>query len=555
MIVRGDDMKGYQLKITLQHPNITIWRSIQIPREFTFEILHDSIQVLFGWQDCHPYNFKCTKLKSGHTNHIISCDDKLSSHLETGQSFLYTYDYNANWIHKILVEEEVMMDVDYPVLLHWEGENLAENCNDYQHYMQLKKILNDIHHPDYKDTREWMKYQHIPFQEAYVKDELQNIDVYAYDEPILDIDISEQLDTAVTLLRDTLFSFKISDISVVVVHTEEKHKIFAINRLYDSITVQIYDNETDFLIGIDNISQHMVYNLYTNAYNIVMFKDPFPDAEHWSTKDHCCVVKKMRMGHMLMDVNDKEAKEIIQDIHHAMDILTHCTHTTLAGMNEGYLLLGTWDHNEQLSITYPMMQMQGSITTARLHPKQIESMQDVKAYDYNVNIDLLARPAEQSYINHELEICFVLENDTISLCEPILRRYFKTFADLNDIVLSLLCNFIKDVGKMKSITINNDNLHLMLEGICKDLNIPLFTKDFTTKAQEKMNYESFETDAEFIQQLNSITEEDTNMTILNKKGLSEDFYQLEAIIVGIVDKYKKTKEEKNKSCNKRHFDA
>lgn len=53
--------KFYQLKITLKDVSSPIWRSFVVPASITLDRLHDVIQIVMGWEDCHLHSFKFKK--------------------------------------------------------------------------------------------------------------------------------------------------------------------------------------------------------------------------------------------------------------------------------------------------------------------------------------------------------------------------------------------------------------------------------------------------------------------------------------------------------------
>lgn len=561
---RGEVMKGYQIKITLKDTSPLIWRRILIPAEFSFELLHDTIQVLFGWQDCHTYDFKIPKKKIKVVQSvnsdmlvfekykIITCDNNLSKYLEEGLSLLYTYDYGDMWEHTIKVEKEVDMNDDFPILLKWKGNNLAEDCGSQEHFEYLQEIEKDQKHPEHEAVKDWLYHQHIPFYEEFVKDMLRSINTYAYDEPILSDDISQQLDHALMALQNELYTFDMEGISLLILDTQDKRKVFAISDQEDSINIQIYDNETDFLRGVENVSDTMVYNLYANAYSIIMLDEPLPDFTHWTTKDSCCMVKKMRTGYLPIDVNDEEALEIILDINHVLSMLTSCKHKKLTSMHDGHMMLGSWKKDGTLDITYPSIQFVGEMTTIHLTKQQCSALLQTKRYDKSVTIDLVTQPAESYYINHEMDVLFVLENEDFEISQPLYRMSLKTFEDMNEEVLSLLCSFIEEHGRMKSIRVNNDNMHLMLEGICDDLDITLISDNFVTNAQEEIQNDTLEEDLEMLENLSLMDEQEFGNFI---SQMSEDeLGDFDSLMQQLMNKYVE-EDDDSFPTKKKHFDA
>ena len=47
----------YQLKITLQGIDPPVWRRVLVPSEFSLFDLHQVIQIVMGWEDCHLHDF------------------------------------------------------------------------------------------------------------------------------------------------------------------------------------------------------------------------------------------------------------------------------------------------------------------------------------------------------------------------------------------------------------------------------------------------------------------------------------------------------------------
>lgn len=559
-------MKGYQIKITLKGTSPAIWRRIQLPADFSFELFHDTIQVVFGWQDYHNYNFKIAKKKIKVVQNIdsdmlifekykiITCDNNLSTYLEEGLTCLYTYDYGDMWEHLIKVEKVIDMEEDYPILLKWKGENLAEDCGNQEHLTYIQEIAKDAKHPEYEAMKDWLEQQHIPFHEDFVKDSLRSINTYAYDEPILNEEISRQLNDVIMTLQNELYTFEIEGIGLLILDTKEKRKVFAVSDQKDGINIQIYENETDYLRGVENVSDTMMYNLYANAYSILMLDEPLHDLGHWITDDACCMVKKMRTGYLPINVNEEEALAIIKDVTCVLSMLTTCKHKKLTNIQEGHMMVGTWKRNGSLQITYPSVQLIGDMTTIHLNERQLATLSKCKELEKGVSIDLLTKPSECYYINHEMDVFFVLENDDYSICQPLHHFNLKTFEDMNEAVLALLCTFIEDEGRMKYIRVNNDNMHLILEGICDDLNIDLLSDDFITHAQEELLNDDIQEDLDILESLSLMNEQEFKEFI--DKMSNHELDAFDALMQQLMKKYQSEDDEQPSiPFKKKHFDA
>lgn len=135
-----------QLKISLKHIGIPVWRRIQINEDCTFQKLHQTIQIAFGWTDTHLHNFEIRKSNGqkvdalyiepseqdeeelfpfysfGDKRVIPEQSDEKNVHLSTWlqqekDRILYTYDFGDNWEHDIVLEKilEPEADTIYPI--------------------------------------------------------------------------------------------------------------------------------------------------------------------------------------------------------------------------------------------------------------------------------------------------------------------------------------------------------------------------------------------------------------------------------------------------------
>jgi len=160
---------AYQFKIQLM--NVTkppVWRQIQVPEKITFHDLHHVIQLVFGWEDCHLYQFRPKGYGSHPLIGIPSKEDwdqvdfnskktklnKVFTHEK--QTFNYIYDFGDDWSHKITMEKLVPDTIKGPVCLKGKGACPPEDCGGPWGYENLKAIMADPKHEEYADMRDWL---------------------------------------------------------------------------------------------------------------------------------------------------------------------------------------------------------------------------------------------------------------------------------------------------------------------------------------------------------------------------------------------------------------
>ncbi|TIQ42726.1 plasmid pRiA4b ORF-3 family protein, partial [Mesorhizobium sp.] len=101
----------YQLKVSLRRISPMISRRLLVPEEMTLYALHRTIQIAFGWEDCHLHAFKLHGRHYGRTwtgeRHRDAAGREVTFvdlQLRVRQRILYEYDFGDLWEHEIRVE-------------------------------------------------------------------------------------------------------------------------------------------------------------------------------------------------------------------------------------------------------------------------------------------------------------------------------------------------------------------------------------------------------------------------------------------------------------------
>ena len=160
---------AYQFKIQLL--NVTkplVWRQIQVSEKITFHELHQIIQLVFGWDNSHLYQFSPKGYGSHPLISIPSKDDweqadfnsmktKLNKVFKfEKQTFNYLYDFGDDWSHKITIEKILSGEIESAVCLAGKGACPPEDCGGAWGYETLKVIMADPKHEEYADMKEWL---------------------------------------------------------------------------------------------------------------------------------------------------------------------------------------------------------------------------------------------------------------------------------------------------------------------------------------------------------------------------------------------------------------
>lgn len=171
------------LHMKLKLENSNVWRRVIVPKNITFTELHQTLQIVFGWQDYHLHEFIIYKAKPKDLNKTMRSDDnslphiKLVSHeevlqydsvvpmkVETGEKLVdylpaeitYTYDLGDNWQHSIVIEQMIdNYDKNHPTCLAGEGNAPPEDVGGEPGYEEFLKSIADPTHPEFWHMKQW----------------------------------------------------------------------------------------------------------------------------------------------------------------------------------------------------------------------------------------------------------------------------------------------------------------------------------------------------------------------------------------------------------------
>lgn len=104
-------------RIELIGTNPLVWRRLSLPADCAYFHLHCAIQDSFGWQGAHPHRFEVWE--DGHRELTFSSDEEaendyceienpiMNLFTENVIEFIYLYDFDAKWRHRVVIEEFV----------------------------------------------------------------------------------------------------------------------------------------------------------------------------------------------------------------------------------------------------------------------------------------------------------------------------------------------------------------------------------------------------------------------------------------------------------------
>lgn len=104
--------KVHRVKVSLRGAKPPIWRRLELPSDMGLDLVHETLQTVFGWFDCHYHQFEtvCGEFGDPAQNDDTSeRDDESAVALAqvagaVKDTVVYVYDFGDDWRHDIIVE-------------------------------------------------------------------------------------------------------------------------------------------------------------------------------------------------------------------------------------------------------------------------------------------------------------------------------------------------------------------------------------------------------------------------------------------------------------------
>lgn len=156
------------IKIVLQESQPEIWRRFDIADDMTLGDLHNVIQIVMGWEDCHLHEFE--KGKTRYSKPIPENDDYGIQVIDEDgvqisevfnrkrQKLQYIYDMGDNWEHTLVVENisEPEPKQQYPTCIEGAFACPPEDCGGPWGYQNMLEALADPKHEEHETFVEWI---------------------------------------------------------------------------------------------------------------------------------------------------------------------------------------------------------------------------------------------------------------------------------------------------------------------------------------------------------------------------------------------------------------
>ena len=162
----------YQLRVALKGTRPPIWRRLLVSPSMRLSRLHDALQVVMGWDDCHLHMFTKGQRRFMFPNPWMDDVDpfggprflderkyRIDQLLTREKDWIeYQYDFGDSWYHRITLQKILPRDpaVRLPVCISGKRRCPPEDCGGIWRFYETLAILADPDHEEHDEIAEWM---------------------------------------------------------------------------------------------------------------------------------------------------------------------------------------------------------------------------------------------------------------------------------------------------------------------------------------------------------------------------------------------------------------
>ena len=162
----------YQLRVALRGTRPPIWRRILVSPTMTLARLHDVLQVVMGWEECHLHMFAKGRQRYslpnpwmddwaplGTPRELDEREYRVRQLLKREKDWIdYEYDFGDGWSHRITLQKILPRDprILLPRCISGKRRCPPEDCGGVWGFYEKLEIMGDPDHEEHEEIKEWI---------------------------------------------------------------------------------------------------------------------------------------------------------------------------------------------------------------------------------------------------------------------------------------------------------------------------------------------------------------------------------------------------------------
>jgi Plasmid pRiA4b ORF-3-like protein len=183
-----------RLEVEIDDVTPRVVRVVEVPIDIRLDDLHFVLQIVIGWQNGHPFEFRIGDAvwglqdRDAEDNPAPAAQATLADILACGDTFQYDYVLGEDWQHTVtlLAREPARLDGRYPHLLSAEGRCPPADIGGpigYETYLASIADPNSVHHAAMRDF-DTPDFDPYAVDEATLRENLKSLTKYIGRKPV-----------------------------------------------------------------------------------------------------------------------------------------------------------------------------------------------------------------------------------------------------------------------------------------------------------------------------------------------------------------------------------
>lgn len=158
-------MSIVEIKVTLDHVEPAVTRTLQVPIGIRLDCLHLTLQAAMGWTNSHLYMFEAGGATWGMPDLDFGGDELPANKTTLAQvlgdtgarSIRYIYDFGDSWEHNVQIGKIIDPVIGhlYPRLTEVANQCPPEDVGGFPGYEGFLEVMANPKHPEHADIKEW----------------------------------------------------------------------------------------------------------------------------------------------------------------------------------------------------------------------------------------------------------------------------------------------------------------------------------------------------------------------------------------------------------------